>query len=89
MFKKIFSSIFTKSFSKNRNILFVALGSILNYVLCSDFRVDLSSLNDLDYDWGKEERGGGGGGGGPARWEELRTVGAARWEAEANRYTQV
>ncbi len=68
----------------------------------ADFRVDLSSLNDLDYDWGKEERVGGGGGsvaarweervgggGGTSRWEELRTVGAARWEAEATKYTQV
>ncbi len=45
--------------------------------------MDLSSLNDLDYDWGKEERGGGGGGGGPARWEELRTVGADRREEVA------
>ena len=37
--------------------------------------MDLSSLNDLDYDWGKEERGVAG-----AKWEELRTASGAKWE---------
>ena len=52
-------------------------------------------MNDLDYDWGKEERGVAGAKWeelrtvGGAKWEELRTVGGARWEAEATRYTQV
>ena len=46
-----------------------------------DFRVDLSSLNDLDYDW-KEERGGGGGTAG--RWDERASTGpAGRWEERA------
>ena len=32
-------------------------------------------MNDLDYDWGKEERGVAG-----AKWEELRTASGAKWE---------
>ena len=52
-------------------------------------------MNDLDYDWGKEERGVAGAKweelrtASGAKWEELRTVGGAGWEAEATRYTQV